>query len=476
MFLYDMARKANRYRKTRKKIAAGRYLSPVRRIERTAALRSGRYIAMTFDDGPSAAFTNPPVNGCEKGLTLELLDILSQFGAKGTFDVIGTTELNYPDSEGKADDFTWSGVKYDHYPNFGNDKLAGVKNQLELASKIVKGGHELANHGYRHIIFGPMKLVYGKRANFITLREVINDLNELHTMVNNELGYQMKLSRPPHYIDKIPDGYTSYDAYRYMGYNYLAASFDGGGWKPSCGDYRQDVKAMVDPIKAALESNINSLNGQIIFQKDGFNMSHQTPVADALYEALEMLSQAGYKVITASELIAKSPFEDIDDTDPVFEQVRDMSAAGYIMGYKNNTFQPDRVITCGELALMATPPEILLSNYRDLIDNVLNAKSVKENAFKDVRLNNPYRLGIEYITGKGWLRTEGSGSFRPDDPLTLSEFADFLDNASDGINIEWSPEKFSGISQNTIKPGLLRRREVIKALAQLNLRYQKSGV
>jgi hypothetical protein len=59
-----------------------------------------------------------------------------------------------------------------------------------------------------------------------------------------------------------------------------------------------------------------------------------------------------------------SPFEDIDDTDPCFEPVRKLASAGFVAGYKNNTFQPDRLLTGRELAVMTASPEILLNKYR----------------------------------------------------------------------------------------------------------------
>jgi hypothetical protein len=314
--------------------------------------------------------------------------------------------------------------------------------------------------------------VYGKRENLTNIKEVIDDLSQLHKLVNEKIGYEMKLSRPPHYIDKIHDGHTSYDAYRYMNYNYLAASFDGGGWKPSCGDYRQDVNAMTEPLKMALDSDINSLNGQIIFQKDGYNMSHQTPVVDALPQVLELLTSAGYKVVTASELISMSPFEKIDDTDAMFIQARDLARAGYAIGYQNNTFQPDRTVTRGELAMMTIPPDILLEEYRKVIQNEISGSVAVSPHFKDVNLHNPYLIAIEYAAQKGWFHSErvSTGCFRPNDPITISEFADFLDAASEGINIEWYPDEFSGIGQPLLKPGLLRRRDVIMPLTQLNLK------
>ena len=93
---------------------------------------------------------------------------------------------------------------------------------------------------------------------------------------------------------------------------YLAASFDGGGWLPTEGDYDKDVDKMVKVLKRALQQSKDSLNGQIIFHKDGYNMSLMTPVAHALPKHLELLVNEGYKVVTVTDLLKLSPFEDID--------------------------------------------------------------------------------------------------------------------------------------------------------------------
>ena len=65
-----------------------------------------------------------------------------------------------------------------------------------------------------------------------------------------------------------------------------------------CGDTSKDVEAMVAPLRAALSRNPDELNGQIIFQKDGFSMSRHTPVAEALPLQLALLAEYGYEVIT----------------------------------------------------------------------------------------------------------------------------------------------------------------------------------
>jgi len=139
-----LARYVNSYIKQKKKEEMRKYLSPVRRIERFYPPSKGRFCAMTFDDGPSRGRINPG----EGELIPVLLDILAKYDAKGTFDVVGTTEHNYPDEIGKLGTPQWSGIRHDHYPEFGLDQLAGVVNNQALARRILAEGHELTNHTY----------------------------------------------------------------------------------------------------------------------------------------------------------------------------------------------------------------------------------------------------------------------------------------------------------------------------------------
>lgn len=362
MFLYDLARRAKHKLREYKKSRDCGYITPVRRIERVYPLTGERVCAMTFDDGPTVAKTNPKVS--ELGLTEYLLETLERYGARGTFDVIGSTTENYPDVAGEHGSFSWGGVKYDHYPDINRDGEAGAVALPSLIKRMIDGGHEISNHGYRHILFGHLKLVYGARAHFDNIHEVVADMMKLDNMMMEEHNVKLRLARPPHYVDKIPDGKTSYDAYRYAGYNYLAASFDGGGWLPSCGDTEKDVEAMVEPLRRALSENPDSLNGQIIFQKDGYSMSRHTPVAEALPKQLELLSQYGYKVVTVSELLSRSGFEDCGNEDATA-----LAAAGYTVAYKNNTLQPERTLSFGELVVMCTPPEAVRKAYCAFVDS-----------------------------------------------------------------------------------------------------------
>ena len=380
MFLYSMARKINSRIKERNKMKRGRFLSPVRRIEFVYPPQNGRFCAMTFDDGPMALPVNP---GGAKGLTEALLDTMKSFGAHGTFDVIGTTEDNYPDEPGKINDFSWSGTYYDHYPSFGKDKMAGAVHQGALIRRMIEEGHEIANHSYQHILFGPMGFNYAKRKHFENFREVIADLNTLDALLRNEYNYQIKLARPPHYIDKTKDGHSVYDAYQSLGYQYLAASFDGAGWLPRTCEYEDYVeRTMVAPLRQALENDPDALCGHIIFQKDGYNMSLETPVADALPRQLELLQSYGYQVIPVSELLELSPVEDVDKDNIAFPHIKEMLRKGHAIAYQNNSFQGERAITYGEILMMLCPPAVFRS-------------------YSGEGKNDPYQEAFRHFSGNG---------------------------------------------------------------------------
>lgn len=87
------------------------YVGYTRRIERVQTTR--RICAMTFDDGPMGLPASPDrFDG--RALTDVLLDTLAQYGARGSFDVIGDTSANYPDEAGKLGSAAWGGVRFDH--------------------------------------------------------------------------------------------------------------------------------------------------------------------------------------------------------------------------------------------------------------------------------------------------------------------------------------------------------------------------
>lgn len=333
-----------------------RHLSYTRRIERIKTPR--RVCAMTFDDGPMDL---PAAPDCFDGrsLTDVLLDTLAEFGARGTFDVIGDTSENYPDAAGKVGGAAWGGVKFDHYPDIGKDGQGGAAHCERLIRRMLDEGHQITNHGYRHIIFGKKPFVYGAREYLGGVDKAADDLRRLHQLMADRYGYEITMTRPPHYVDIMQDGFTSYDVCDRLGYQYMAASFDGAGWLPSAlpdedAALEAEVNAMTEPVKRALEKDPDFFCGQIIFQKDGYNMAKRTPVAFGLRKQLELLKEYGYQVVTVAELMEESPFADLDRGDPLFDKLCRLQKSRAV-AYSDNRVRLDQVMTWGELAMLMAP-------------------------------------------------------------------------------------------------------------------------
>lgn len=359
--LYNTARAIKHKAKIFADFRADATLSAVRKIERVHPIRGKRVVAMTFDDGPCSL----DFDSRGKALTACILDILKEYGARATFDIIGTTEYNYPDACGTQGTPYFSGVHYDHYPCFGEDSLGGAVNNRALIQRMIDEGHELANHSFTHRIAGSRQMIYGKRVPLESLDSVVSDLARLHTYMVQEFGYQMKLARPPHYVDRVTRGGSVYDAYSQMGYQYLAASFDGDGWRPQT-TFAAEVSAMIDPLRSALKKDSNSLNGQIIFQKDGCNMNLRAPIVEALPIQLQLLQDYGYAIIPVSEILELSPTLDVMPSDPILPHIVDLISRKHAVCYRNNTFHPERRLTTQDVLLMLAAPYDLIGGSRVL--------------------------------------------------------------------------------------------------------------
>ena len=386
------------------------YLSPVRRIEQVAARE--RICAMTFDDGPCRLPASPDrFRG--KALTLVLAETLERYGARGTFDVVGDTSANYPDRAGKHGSASWGGVAYDHYPDFQKDDQGGVTHCPELVSRLLAGGHEITSHTYAHVLFGWKPLVYGRRKYLQGLDPVVADLKKLHHALEKGWGYSMRLGRPPHYVDGIKGGFTSYDAYALMGYQYMAASFDGAGWLP-LESYEAEVEATWKPMERLLLEDPDAFRGQIIFQKDGFNMARRTPVADGLDKQLQLLTDHGYQVVTVSELLERSPFRDAAPDTPEGRAARRLLDQGWCVAFQDNTLRPGETLTRGELAMMAY-------GWETVKDRIALTRSGRA-PFRDMAHRHPYGAAAVRAAQTGAMAAV-DGRFRPDDPVTPVELA-----------------------------------------------------
>ena len=366
------------------------HISYTRRLERVKTSR--RIVAMTFDDGPVDMPASPDLFG-GRSLTDVILDTLEEFGAKGTFDVIGDTSENYPDEAGSLGSPAWGGVAYDHYPDLGKDEKGGAVHNDRLIRRMLDGGHQITNHGYRHIIFGKKPFVYGKRVYLGSFDKAVADLKRLHGLMRDKYGYELTMGRPPHYVDAIEKGLTSYDVYDEMGYQYMAASFDGAGWLPSKNPdpkaaYEAEVEEMVRPVREALERDPDFFCGQIIFQKDGYNMAKRTPVASGLRLQLELLKKYGYEVVTVSELMEESPFADVGRDDPDFEKFAALQKERAVV-YSDNRLRPDAVMTVGELSMLIAPKKAAVEGRRAILKR--DGKASK------------YAGAMEYCAERGYI-------------------------------------------------------------------------
>ena len=390
------------------------YISPVRRIEKVALPE--RVCAMTFDDGPCRLPSTPDRFG-GKPLTLVLAETLEQFGARGSFDVVGDTSGNYPDQPGKEGEASWGGIAYDHYPDFGKDDQGGAVHCPELIDRLLEGGHEITSHTYSHVLFGKKNVVYGRRHTLTGLDEAVADLKKLHRLLLEQHGYEIKLSRPPHYVDNIVGGFTSYDAYAKLGYQYMAASFDGAGWLPLA-SYEAEVDAVWKPVADRLEQDPDYFCGQIIFQKDGYNMARRTPIADGLARQLELLTGLGYRVVPVSELMALSPFLDLPQSDPRAAAAKKLLDAGWCPAFRDNTLRPDTVLTRGALAMMAF-------GWAGTDERIALMKGEETSPWSDLKPSMPYAGAVLRAERAGCLTAE-NGLIRPDAPVTAAEEERFL--------------------------------------------------
>ncbi len=372
-------------------------VSYTRRIERIKTDK--RICAMTFDDGPMNLPASPDrANG--RSMTDLLLDALLKYNAHATFDIVGTTEHNYPDKAGQTGSAAWGGVKFDHYPDINADTHGGAVHAPHIVKRMLDEGHELANHGYRHIIFGKKPFVYGSREHFSGIDEVSEDLKSLHNYIKDNFDYEIKLSRPPHYVDKIAHGLTSYDAYSLLGYGYMAASFDGGGWLPDMSADEnvaadREIEAMTSVIKNALESDPDLLCGQIIFGKDGYNMAKRTPVAYALEKQLEILTSYGYTVMSVGEMMKESPFADTGRECKYLDKLIKL-AETHAIAYTDNTLRLENKMTNYEYAMLTCPKNITVD---ERIENIKRTgKFVSE---YDTALAYAKKSGIISASAKG---------------------------------------------------------------------------
>ncbi|MFC0559115.1 polysaccharide deacetylase family protein [Halalkalibacter alkalisediminis] len=189
-------------------------------------------IALTFDDGPDPRFTE------------DVLNILNQYNVPGTFFLMGSRAIAYP----------------------------------EIVERMNNEGHVIGNHTYFH-----PNLV--KEADIPTLER---EVTRTEDVLNDIIGYRTSLFRPPYgflyneLVEKLAE------------MQYLVI-----GWSVDSLDWEEDPPEVI--ASTVLE---NTHPGAIILMHDGADWDgDRTNTVESLHQIIPTLQQQGYEFVTVPELL-----------------------------------------------------------------------------------------------------------------------------------------------------------------------------
>ncbi len=191
---------------------------------------AGSYVALTFDDGP-----HPEYSG-------EILEILRENDAKGTFFVIGENAARYP----------------------------------ELVKTEYDAGHEIGNHTYTH-----------PNMKKLSVEKAVAEIEKTQQTVEDITGERPRLFRSPGgiYSDE------------------LVEAAEKVGCRAVLWSWRQDTKDWKCPPSECIVKTVldNLQDGDIILFHD-YN-AKKSPTPAALRVILPELKNRGYSFVTVSELM-----------------------------------------------------------------------------------------------------------------------------------------------------------------------------
>lgn len=116
---------------------------------------------------------------------------------------------------------------------------------------------------------------------------------------------------------------------------------------------------------------------------------------------------------------AKTSFSDVKESDWYYSQVASGKAAGFISGYPDNTFQPNKAITREEAAT--------------IVAGLITSTGEKQTlTFTDASQLGGWAKGsVSEIVSEGIMKGYPDGSFKPKNPITRAEAVVTLQNALD---------------------------------------------
>jgi peptidoglycan-N-acetylglucosamine deacetylase len=187
-----------------------------------------KVVALTFDDGPHPKYTQ------------QILDLLKQYDAKGTFFVVGQLAEKSP----------------------------------EVVLRMYENGHEVANHTYTH-------------PSTKSVSKIMEEISKTNNTIYSITGFSPNLFRPVEgiYTDEIVNEVVK------------------NGYKIVMWSWHQDTEDWKDPgVDKIVNKVLGGLkNGDVVLFHDGGGNREQT--VKALEKILPELKRRGYKFITISEMI-----------------------------------------------------------------------------------------------------------------------------------------------------------------------------
>lgn len=186
-------------------------------------------VALTFDDGPHPQYT------------AQVLDILAQYDARGTFFLVGQQAEKNPD----------------------------------VVRRMQEEAHEIANHTYTH--------PFTK-----SVPKIMKEIEQTNEVLYSIIGESPKLFRPVegYYTDPLVDEVVK------EGYKIVMWS-----WHQDTEDWKNPgVQKIVSKVLDGIEE------GNVVLFHDGGGNREQT--VQALEKILPELQKQGYRFITISDMLA----------------------------------------------------------------------------------------------------------------------------------------------------------------------------
>lgn len=197
--------------------------------------RNRHQIALTFDDGPNEPYTS------------QVLNILTQYGIKATFFVIGRNVHRHP----------------------------------EVCRQVLAAGNIIGNHSYHHHKL--LCLKWGKAA--------AHEVHLAHQAIYQSTGFQAELFRPPH-------GFRTpwlMHTVRRLGYKVVTWDDMTSDWKAN-----KSAKEIVQTIVKRARP------GSIIVLHDGRGCREsydRSQMLQALPQIIKLLRKRGFDFVTVPELL-----------------------------------------------------------------------------------------------------------------------------------------------------------------------------